>query len=210
MAILNKKNKAALFNPLSKDNPVIVQVLGICSCLAVTAKLEPAIVMGISVTAVTAFSNVIISLIRNTIPNSIRIIVQLVVVAALVIIVDQFLKAYNYEVSKQLSVFIGLIITNCILMGRLEAFALSNKPWPAFLDGVGNGIGYAIILIIVAAVRELLGSGTLLGCQIIPQALYDAGYQNNGLMILPPMVLITVACIIWVHRSKNKDLQEKN
>lgn len=210
MAILNKKNKAALFNPLSKDNPVIVQVLGICSCLAVTAKLEPAIVMGISVTAVTAFSNVIISLIRNTIPNSIRIIVQLVVVAALVIIVDQFLKAYDYEVSKQLSVFIGLIITNCILMGRLEAFALSNKPWPAFLDGVGNGIGYAIILIIVAAVRELLGSGTLLGCQIIPQALYDAGYQNNGLMILPPMALITVACIIWVHRSKNKDLQEKN
>ncbi len=210
MAILNKKNKAALFNPLSKDNPVIVQVLGICSCLAVTAKLEPAIVMGISVTAVTAFSNVIISLIRNTIPNSIRIIVQLVVVAALVIIVDQFLKAYNYEVSKQLSVFIGLIITNCILMGRLEAFALSNKPWPAFLDGVGNGIGYAIILIIVAAVRELLGSGTLLGCQIIPLALYDAGYQNNGLMILPPMALITVACIIWVHRSKNKDLQEKN
>lgn len=210
MAILNKKNKAALFNPLSKDNPVIVQVLGICSCLAVTAKLEPAIVMGISVTAVTAFSNVIISLIRNTIPNSIRIIVQLVVVAALVIIVDQFLKAYNYEVSKQLSVFIGLIITNCILMGRLEAFALSNKPWPAFLDGVGNGIGYAIILIIVAAVRELLGSGTLLGCQIIPQALYDAGYQNNGLMILPPMALITIACIIWVHRSKNKDLQEKN
>ena len=210
MAILNKKNKAALLNPLSKDNPVIVQVLGICSCLAVTAKLEPAIVMGISVTAVTAFSNVIISLIRNTIPNSIRIIVQLVVVAALVIIVDQFLKAYNYEVSKQLSVFIGLIITNCILMGRLEAFALSNKPWPAFLDGVGNGIGYAIILIIVAAVRELLGSGTLLGCQIIPQALYDAGYQNNGLMILPPMALITVACIIWVHRSKNRDLQEKN
>lgn len=199
-----------MFNPLSKDNPVIVQVLGICSCLAVTAKLEPAIVMGISVTAVTAFSNVIISLIRNTIPNSIRIIVQLVVVAALVIIVDQFLKAYNYEVSKQLSVFIGLIITNCILMGRLEAFALSNKPWPAFLDGVGNGIGYAIILIIVAAVRELLGSGTLLGCQIIPLALYDAGYQNNGLMILPPMALITVACIIWVHRSKNKDLQEKN
>ena len=210
MAILNKKKKAALFNPLSKDNPVIVQVLGICSCLAVTAKLEPAIVMGISVTAVTAFSNVIISLIRNTIPNSIRFIVQLLVVAALVIIVDQFLKAYNYEVSKQLSVFIGLIITNCILMGRLEAFALSNKPWPAFLDGVGNGIGYAIILIIVAAVRELLGSGTLLGCQIIPQALYDAGYQNNGLMILPPMALIAVACIIWVHGSNNKDLQEKN
>lgn len=199
-----------LFNPLSKDNPVIVQVLGICSCLAVTAKLEPAIVMGISVTAVTAFSNVIISLIRNTIPNSIRIIVQLVVVATLVIIVDQFLKAYNYEVSKQLSVFIGLIITNCILMGRLEAFALGNKPWPAFLDGIGNGIGYSLILIIVAAVRELLGSGTLLGYQVIPQMLYDAGYQNNGLMILPPMALITVACIIWAHRSRNKDLQEKN
>lgn len=199
-----------LFNPLSKDNPVIVQVLGICSCLAVTAKLEPAIVMGISVTAVTAFSNVIISLIRNTIPNSIRIIVQLVVVATLVIIVDQFLKAYNYEVSKQLSVFIGLIITNCILMGRLEAFALGNKPWPAFLDGIGNGIGYALILIIVAAVRELLGSGTLLGYQVIPQMLYDAGYQNNGLMILPPMALITVACIIWAQRSRNKDLQEKN
>ena len=210
MAILNNKNKAVLFNPLSKDNPVIVQVLGICSCLAVTAKLEPAIVMGISVTAVTAFSNVIISLIRNTIPNSIRIIVQLVVVATLVIIVDQFLKAYNYEVSKQLSVFIGLIITNCILMGRLEAFALGNKPWPAFLDGIGNGIGYAMILIIVAAVRELLGSGSLLGYQVIPQMLYDAGYQNNGLMILPPMALITVACIIWVHRSRNKDLQEKN
>ena len=210
MAILNNRNKAVLFNPLSKDNPVIVQVLGICSCLAVTAKLEPAIVMGISVTAVTAFSNVIISLIRNTIPNSIRIIVQLVVVATLVIIVDQFLKAYNYEVSKQLSVFIGLIITNCILMGRLEAFALGNKPWPAFLDGIGNGIGYALILIIVAAVRELLGSGTLLGYQVIPQMLYDAGYQNNGLMILPPMALITVACIIWAHRSRNKDLQEKN
>lgn len=210
MALLNSKNKAVLFNPLSKDNPVIVQILGICSSLAVTAKLEPAIVMGISVMAVTAFSNVIISLIRNSIPNSIRIIVQLVVVAALVIIVDQFLKAYNYEVSKQLSVFIGLIITNCILMGRLEAFALGNKPWPSFLDGIGNGIGYAIILIIVATVRELLGSGTLLGYQIIPQALYDAGYENNGLMILPPMALITVACIIWVHRAHNKDLQEKD
>ncbi len=210
MAILSNKNKAVLFNPLSKNNPVVVQILGICSCLAVTAKLEPAIVMGISVMAVTAFSNVIISLIRNTIPNNIRIIVQLVVVAALVIIVDQFLKAYNYEVSKQLSVFIGLIITNCILMGRLEAFALANKPWPSFLDGIGNGIGYALILIIVAALRELLGSGTLLGMKVIPQALYDAGYQNNGLMILPPMALITVACIIWVHRSRNKELQEKD
>ena len=197
-----------LVNPLSKDNPVIVQILGICSALAVTAKLEPAIVMGISVIAVVAFSNVIISLIRNTIPTSIRMIVQLVVVAGLVAIVDQLLKAYAYYVSKQLSVFIGLIITNCILMGRLEAFAMSNKPWPAFLDGIGNGAGYAMILVIVAIFRELLGTGTLLGYQIIPQSFYDAGYVNNGLMILPPMALITVACIIWVHRSLNKDLQD--
>ena len=203
------KIKEVFFNPFSKNNPVIVQVLGICSVLAVTAKLEPALVMGISVTAVLAFSNVIISLIRNTIPNNIRIIVQLVVVAALVIIVDQVLKAYNYQVSKQLSVFISLIITNCILMGRLEAFALGNKPWPSFLDGVGNGIGYAIILVIGGFFRELLGSGTLFGVQVVPQALYDLGYMNNGLMILPPMALITVACIIWVHRSRNKDLQEK-
>lgn len=200
--------KKIFFNPFSKDNPVIVQVLGICSCLAVTAKLEPAIVMGISVIAVLAFSNVIISLIRNTIPTNIRIIVQLVVVAGLVVIVDQLLKAYAYDVSKQLSVFIGLIITNCILMGRLEAFAMSNKPWPSFLDGVGNGIGYTIILVIIAFFRELLGSGTLLGIQIIPQAFYDAGYVNNGLMILPPMALIVVACIIWIHRIYNKDLQE--
>ncbi|MBQ7852424.1 MAG: NADH:ubiquinone reductase (Na(+)-transporting) subunit D [Muribaculaceae bacterium] len=205
-----QKNKSlsVLFNPLSKDNPVIVQILGICSALAVTAKLEPAIVMGISVIAVMAFSNVIVSLMRNTIPNSIRIIVQLVIVAGLVAIVDQLLKAYAYDVSKQLSVFIGLIITNCILMGRLEAFAMSNKPWPSFLDGVGNGAGYAIILIIVAFFRELLGSGTLLGYQVIPQSFYDAGYSNNGLMILPPMALITVACIIWIHRSINKDLQD--
>ena len=201
--------KEVFFNPFSKNNPVIVQVLGICSVLAVTAKLEPALVMGISVTAVLAFANVIISLIRNTIPTNIRIIVQLVVVATLVIIVDQVLKAYNYQVSKQLSVFIGLIITNCILMGRLEAFALGNKPWPAFLDCIGNGIGYAIILVIVGFFRELLGSGTVFGFQVIPQALYDLGYMNNGLMILPPMALITVACIIWVHRSRNKDLQEK-
>ena len=201
--------KEVFFNPFSKNNPVIVQVLGICSVLAVTAKLEPALVMGISVTAVLAFANVIISLIRNTIPTNIRIIVQLVVVATLVIIVDQVLKAYNYQVSKQLSVFIRLIITNCILMGRLEAFALGNKPWPAFLDGIGNGIGYAIILVIVGFFRELLGSGTVFGFQVIPQALYDLGYMNNGLMILPPMALITVACIIWVHRSRNKDLQEK-
>lgn len=203
-----KKSFLPLINPLSKDNPVIVQVLGICSALAVTAKMEPAIVMAISVTAVLAFANVIISLMRNTIPNSIRIIVQLVVVAALVVIVDQVLKAYTYDVSKALSVFIGLIITNCILMGRLEAFAMMNRPWPSFLDGVGNGLGYGIILIIVSFFRELFGSGTLFGCRVIPQAFYDAGYMNNGLMILPPMALIVVACIIWVHRIKNKDLQE--
>ena len=201
-------NKSVLLNPFSKNNPVIVQVLGICSVLAVTAKLEPAIVMGISVIAVLAFSNVIISLIRNTIPTNIRIIVQLGVVAGLVVIVDQLLKAYTYEVSLQLSVFIGLIITNCILMGRLEAFAMANKPWPSFLDGIGNGIGYTGILVIVAFFRELLGSGTLLGYQVVPQWCYDHGYVNNGLMILPPMALIVVACIIWVHRLKNKDLQE--
>ena len=203
------KSWLPLVNPLSKDNPVIVQVLGICSALAVTAKLEPAVVMTISVTAVLAFANVIISLMRNTIPNSIRIIVQLVVVAALVVIVDQVLKAWNYEVSKALSVFIGLIITNCIIMGRLEAFAMSNRPWPAFLDGIGNALGYGIILIIVAFIRELFGSGSIFGYQVIPEWWYDAGYQNNGMMILPPMALITVACIIWVHRAKNKDLQEK-
>ncbi len=202
-------NKSVFFNPFSKNNPVIVQVLGICSVLAVTVKLEPAIVMGISVIAVLAFSNVIISLIRNTIPTNIRIIVQLVVVAGLVAIVDQLLKAYTYDVSKQLSVFIGLIITNCILMGRLEAFAMANKPWPSFLDGIGNGIGYTIILIIVGFFRELLGSGTLLGFQVVPQWCYDHGYVNNGLMILPPMALIVVACIIWVHRLYNKDLQEE-
>ena len=206
--MLSKKNKEILLGPLSKNNPVIVQILGICSALAVTAKLEPALVMAVSVTAVVAFANVIISLLRNTIPNSIRIIVQLVVVAALVIIVDQILKAYMYQVSKQLSVFVGLIITNCILMGRLEAFALSHKPCESFLDGIGNGIGYGIILVIVAFFRELLGSGTLFGYPVIPQQLYDWGYQNNGLMILPPMALITVACIIWVHRSRNKDLQQ--
>jgi len=201
-------NKSVLLNPFSKDNPVIVQILGICSVLAVTAKLEPAIVMGISVIAVLAFSNVIISLLRNTIPTNIRIIVQLVVVAGLVVIVSQLLKAYTYDVSKQLSVFIGLIITNCILMGRLEAYAMANKPWPSFLDGVGNGVGYAIILIVVAFFRELLGSGTLLGYQVIPQWCYDHGYVNNGLMILPPMALLVVGCVIWVHRSRNKDLQE--
>ena len=201
-------NSRVFLNPLSKDNPVVVQVLGICSVLAVTAKLEPAIVMGISVIAVLAFANVIISLIRNTIPTNIRIIVQLVVVAGLVVIVSQLLQAYAYDVSKQLSVFIGLIITNCILMGRLEAFAMANKPWPSFLDGVGNGVGYALILVIVGFFRELLGSGTLLGHQVIPQSFYDAGYVNNGLMILPPMALIVVGCVIWVQRSINKDLQE--
>ena len=193
-----KKTFLPLVNPLSKDNPVIVQVLGICSALAVTAKMEPAIVMSISVTAVLALANVIISLMRKTIPQSIRIIVQLVVVAALVVIVDQVLKAWNYEVSKALSVFIGLIITNCIIMGRLEAFALNNRPWPAFLDGIGNGLGYGIILIIVSFFRELFGSGTLFGMQVFPQWWYDAGYQNNGLMILPPMALILVAWRILI------------
>ena len=207
--MLSKKNKEALFNPLSKDNPVLVQILGICSALAVTASLEPAIVMGISVICVLAFSNVIISLLRKTIPTNIRIIVQLVVVAALVIIVQQILIAYNYDVSKQLSVFIGLIITNCILMGRLEAFAMHNRPWPSFLDGIGNGLGYTIVLVIVAFVRELLGSGKLFGYQVVPQWCYDHGYMDNGLMILPPMALITVGCIIWVHRARNKELQEQ-
>lgn len=206
---MSKASKIAFLNSLSKENPVIVQVLGICSALAVTTKLEPAFVMTLSVVAVLALSNVIISLIRKTIPTSIRIIVQLVVVAALVVMVDQVLKAYNYEVSKQLSVFIGLIITNCILMGRLEAFALNNGPWLSFLDGVGNGLGYGMILVIVAFFRELLGSGTLFGYQVVPDSWYEMGYMNNGMMILPPMALITVACIIWVHRSRNKELQEK-
>jgi len=203
-----KKTFIPLVNPISKDNPVIVQVLGICSALAVTSKLEPALVMAVSVTAVLSLANVIISLLRNTIPQSIRIIVQLVVVAALVVVVDQVLKAWNYEVSKALSVFIGLIITNCIIMGRLEAFALSNRPWPAFLDGIGNGIGYGLILVIVGFFRELFGSGTLMGYQIFPQSRNENANMNNGLMILPPMALIVVACIIWVHRSYNKDLQE--
>ena len=208
MSLWNKKNKEILLGPLSKNNPVIVQMLGVCSALAVTAKLQPAIVMALSVTAVVAFANVIISLLRNTIPGRIRIIVQLVVVAALVTIVSQVLKAYAYDVNKQLSVFVGLIITNCILMGRLEAFALANRPWESFLDGIGNGLGYGFILIIIAFFRELLGSGTLLGNQIIPQSFYEIGYVNNGLMILPPMALIAVAVVIWVHRSRNKELQE--
>ncbi|MBQ0085287.1 MAG: NADH:ubiquinone reductase (Na(+)-transporting) subunit D [Prevotella sp.] len=195
------KNKEALLSPLNKDNPVLVQVLGICSALAVTSQLEPAVVMGLSVTVITAFSNVIISMIRKTIPNRIRIIVQLVVVAALVTIVSQVLKAFAYDVSVQLSVYVGLIITNCILMGRLEAFAMTNTPWKSFLDGVGNGLGYALILVIVGFVRELLGNGTLYGFRIIPSSFYDAGYMNNGMMTMPAMALIIVGCVIWVHRA---------
>ena len=208
MGLLSNKNKEVLVGPLSMNNPVIVQMLGICSALAVTSKLEPAIVMGISVTVVVAFANVIISLLRNTIPNRIRIIVQVVVCAALVTIVSEVLKAFAYDVNKQLSVYVGLIITNCILMGRLEAFALGNGPWESFLDGVGNGLGYAVILIIVGFVRELFGSGTLLGFQVIPDAFYELGYVNNGLVILPPMALIIIALIVWYHRSRNKELQE--
>ncbi|HOO95434.1 MAG TPA: NADH:ubiquinone reductase (Na(+)-transporting) subunit D [Proteiniphilum sp.] len=206
---LSTKTKAALLGPLNKNNPVIVQVLGICSALAVTSKLEPSLVMAVAVTLVLAAANVIISLLRKTIPNRIRIIVQLVVVAALVTIVSEVLKAFAYDVNKQLSVFVGLIVTNCILMGRLEAFALGNGPWPSFLDGIGNGLGYGWILVAVGFFRELLGSGELLGYKVIPQFLYDAGYENNGLMMLAPMALILVAVIIWVHRARNKDLQEE-
>ncbi|HHT33796.1 MAG TPA: NADH:ubiquinone reductase (Na(+)-transporting) subunit D [Bacteroidales bacterium] len=206
---LSTKTKAALLGPLNKNNPVIVQVLGICSALAVTSKLEPSLVMAVAVTLVLAAANVIISLLRKTIPNRIRIIVQLVVVAALVTIVSEVLKAFAYDVNKQLSVFVGLIVTNCILMGRLEAFALGNGPWPSFLDGIGNGLGYGWILVAVGFFRELLGSGELLGYKVIPQFMYDAGYENNGLMMLAPMALILVAVIIWVHRARNKDLQEE-
>lgn len=209
--LFSSKNLKLITTPLGTQNPITVQVLGICSALAVTAKLEPAIVMALSVMFVLVFSNLIISLLRNTIPSRIRIIVQLTIVASLVILVDQILQAFAYEVSKQLSVFVGLIITNCIIMGRLEAFALGNKPWPSVLDGIGNAAGYGLILVIVGFVRELFGTGnlTLPGIgelQIIPDALYNIGYVNNGLMILPPMALITVGIIIWVQRSRNKDL----
>ena len=202
----------SLTSPLSSNNPVIVQILGICSALAVTVKMEPAFVMGLSVMVVTAFANLVMSLLRNGIPSRIRIIVQLVVIAALVILVDQFLKAFVYDVSKQLSVYVGLIITNCIIMGRVEAYALGNKPWDSFLDGIGNGLGYAAILLIVAFFRELFGSGTLFDIRIIPECWYIANggfYSNVGIMLFPPMALIIVGVIIWVHRSFNKDLQEK-
>ena len=191
-------------NPLAANNPVIVQILGICSALAVTVKLEPAFVMGLSVTFVCAFSNLIMSLLRNGVPSRIRIIVQLVVIATLVIVVDQVLRAFMYDVSKQLSVYVGLIITNCIVMGRVEAFALGNKPWASFVDGVANGLGYAFILVLVAFFREFFGSGSLLGFQILGE-----WYTPNALMLFPPMALIIIGCIIWVHRSINKDLQEK-
>lgn len=216
---MNDKEKEPLFSaknlklftaPLGHDNPITVQVLGICSALAVTVKLEPALVMALSVTIVVAVSNVVIAAMRHYIPDRIRIIVQLVVIATMVILVDQFLKAYAFDVSKQLSVFVGLIITNCILMGRLEAFAMANKPWPSFIDGLGNGAGYGIILIIVAFFRELLGSGTVYGFPVLEKlGLYKMGYENNGMMILPPMALITVGLIIWFQRSRDKNLIEK-
>ncbi len=209
---MSSKSLKYLTGPLSSDNPVIVQILGICSALAVTVQLKPAIVMGLSVMVVTAFSNLVMSFLRNGVPSRIRIIVQLVVIATFVILVDQILKAFVYDVSKQLSVYVGLIITNCIVMGRVEAFALANKPWASFLDGIGNGAGYAMILIIVAFIRELLGSGSLFGFRIIPESWYieNGGfYSNCGLMLFPPMALIIVGCIIWVHRSRNKELQEK-
>ena len=208
--LFSAKNRKLLTNPLNIDNPITVQVLGICSALAVTAKIKPAFVMALSVIVVTTFANLIISVMRNGIPPRIRIIVQLVVIASLVILVDQVLKAFVYDVSKQLSVFVGLIITDCIIMGRLEAFAMGNKPWPSILDGVGNGLGYGVILLIVAFVRELFGSGTIWGFHVIPEAFYEIGYKNNGFMILPPMALIIVGIIIWIQRSRNPELIEEN
>lgn len=210
--LFSSQNLKLLTDPISKNNPITVLILGICSALAITVRLEPAIVMGLSVTVVTGFASLVMSLLRNTVPNRIRIIVQLMVVAALVIAVDELLKAYAYAISKQLSVFVGLIITNCIVMGRIEAFALGNKPIPSFIDGVGNGLGYALILVMVAFIRELFGSGTLLGIQIIPESWYMANggvYENNGLMLLPPAALIVLGLIVWVHRIANKDLIEK-
>ena len=207
--LFSKKNRALLTDPLDDNNPITVQVLGICSALAITVQLEPAIVMTISVIAVMGASNVIVSLLRNLIPNRIRIIVQLVVVASMVILVDQILRAYAYDVSKQLSIFIGLIITNCIVMGRLEAFALGNGVWKSLLDGVGNAAGYGFMLILVAFFRELFGSGKLYGYQIIPESLYEMGYVNNGFMLLSPMALITVGVIIWIQRARNRKLIEK-
>ena len=211
--LLSKKNRKLLIDPLDDNNPITVQVLGICSALAITVQLEPAIVMAVSVLAVLSVANVVISLLRNLIPSRIRIIVQLVVIATLVILVDQILKAFVYDVSKELSVFVGLIITNCIIMGRLEAFALGNSPGKAFLDGLGNAFGYGFILIIVAFFRELLGSGTLFGSQIIPLDWYieNGGfYANNGMMILPPMALVTVGILIWLQRMRNRKLIESN
>jgi Na+-transporting NADH:ubiquinone oxidoreductase subunit D len=210
-ALFSAKNRKLLWNPLNKDNPITVQVLGICSALAVTVKLEPSVVMAISVVAVMGIANVVISILRNTIPPRIRIIVQLLVIASLVVLVDQVLKAFFYDVSKQLSVFVGLIITNCIIMGRLEAFAMGNKVWPSFLDGIGNAAGYAWILIAVGFVREFFGSGTVWGYPVLEwTGIYNIGYKDNGLMILPPMALITVGVIIWIQRSRNKDLIENN
>ena len=206
---MNKELKETILNPIFKGNPITVLVLGICSSLAVTVELKGALVMALSVTIVTGLSSLVLSMMRNTIPNRVRIIVQLVVVALMVILVDQFLKAYAYGIDKQLSVYIGLIITNCIVMGRIEAFALGNKPIPSLLDGLANGVGYGLILVVVAFFRELFGSGTLLGFRIIPESFYAAGYVNNGLVILPPMALILIGCIIWIQRSIQKDLQEK-
>lgn len=206
---MNAKLKETILNPILKGNPITVLVLGICSSLAVTVQMKGAFVMGLSVIVVTALSNFIVSLMRNSIPNRVRIIVQLVVVSLMVILVDQFLKAYAYSIETQLSVYVGLIITNCIVMGRIEAFGLGNKPIPSLLDGLANGAGYAMILLIVAFFRELFGSGTLFGFQVIPQCFYDAGYMNNGFVILPPVALILLGCIVWVQRSIQKDLQEK-
>lgn len=208
MSLFSKENRETFLSPIWMNNPVTMQVLGICSALAVTVKLEPALVMGFSVTIIVAVANLVVSLLRNTIPNRIRIIVQLVVVAALVTIVSEVLKAFAYDVSLQLSVYVGLIITNCILMGRLEAFAMANGPWESFLDGLGSGFGYALILVVVAFVRELFSAGTLLGFQVIPQCVYDFGYMNNGLMLMPPMALILLGCIIWFQRAKNPELND--